>query len=289
MAFLQIRGVSKSFNLNGKSRSGSARATGSSPGVRELPVLRDINLAINERDFVCIVGRSGSGKTTLISLIAGLIEPDRGEILLEGKPIQGPGPERGIVFQNYSLLPWMNVFENVYLAVDAVAPSLAEAEKRERTEHYIRLVNLSAAMEKLPRELSGGMRQRVAVARGLAMDPKVLLMDEPFSALDALTRGTLQEELARIWMETQKTVVMITNDIDEAILLADTIYSLTGSSGATLGPAVRVEAPRPRSRSRLSREPDYQRARRETVGILVAGQNSRGTRSALAQAVAPLN
>jgi nitrate/nitrite transport system ATP-binding protein len=289
MAFLEIRGVSKSFNLNGKSRSGSARATGSSPGVRELPVLRDINLAINEREFVCVVGRSGSGKTTLISLIAGLIEPDGGEILLEGKPIQGPGPERGIVFQNYSLLPWMNVFENVYLAVDAVAPGLAEGEKRERTEHYIRLVNLSAAMEKLPRELSGGMRQRVAVARGLAMDPKVLLMDEPFSALDALTRGTLQEELARIWMETQKTVVMITNDIDEAILLADTIYTVTASPGATLGPAVRVEAPHPRSRAQLSREPGYQRARRETVGILVAEQNGRGTRSVVAQAVAPLN
>jgi nitrate/nitrite transport system ATP-binding protein len=268
MAFLEIRGVSKNFNLNRKSRSGSARATGSSPGVRELPVLRDINLAINEREFVCIVGRSGSGKTTLISLIAGLIEPDRGEILLEGKPIQGPGPERGIVFQNYSLLPWMNVFENVYLAVDAVAPSLAEGEKRERTEHYIRLVNLSAAMKKVPRELSGGMRQRVAVARGLAMDPKVLLMDEPFSALDALTRATLQEELARIWMETQKTVVMITNDIDEAILLADSIYTLISGPGATLGPAVRVETAHPRSRAEISREPGYQRVRRETVSIL---------------------
>jgi nitrate/nitrite transport system ATP-binding protein len=278
MALLEIRGVDKSFRLNSKSRSGST-----------LPVLRDINLAITDREFVCIVGRSGAGKTTLISLIAGLIEPDQGEILLEGEPIRGPGPERGIVFQNYSLLPWMTVFENVYLAVDAVASGLAAKEKRERTEHYIKLVNLGNAAGKRPRELSGGMRQRVAVARGLAMDPKVLLMDEPFSALDALTRGTLQEELARIWMETQKTVVMITNDIDEAILLADTIYTLTGSPGATLGPAVRVEAPRPRSRSRLSREPGYQRARRETVGILVAGKNGRGTGSALTQAVAPLN
>ena len=213
-------------------------ASAPSAGERQLPVLRDINLDIDENEFVCIVGRSGSGKTTLISLIAGLIEPDHGEILLEGKPIDGPGPDRGVVFQNYSLLPWMTVFENVYLAVDAVGPNLAKAEKRERTEHYIRLVNLSAAMKKVPRELSGGMRQRVAVARGLAMDPKVLLMDEPFSALDALTRGTLQEELARIWMETRKTVVMITNDIDEAILLADTIYTLTPGPGATLGPAV---------------------------------------------------
>ena len=240
MALLEIRGVSKSFNLNGKSRSGSV-----------FPVLRDINLAINEREFVCIVGRSGAGKTTLISLIAGLIEADEGEILLEGRPIRGPGPERGIVFQNYSLLPWMTVFENVYLAVDAVGPDFTTKEKRERTDHYIKLVNLSHAAGKRPRELSGSMRQRVAVARGLAMEPKVLLMDEPFSALDALTRATLQEELARIWMETQKTVVMITNDIDEAILLADTIYTLTSSPGATLGPAVRSEERRVGKECRL--------------------------------------
>ena len=260
MAFLEIRGVSKSFNLNGKSRSGSA-----------LPVLRDINLAINEREFVCIVGRSGSGKTTLISLVAGLIEPDQGEILLEGKPIQGPDPERGVVFQNYSLLPWMTVFENVYLAVDAVASDLAPKEKRERTEHYIKLVNLGNAAGKRPLELSGGMRQRVAVARGLAMDPKVLLMDEPFSALDALTRATLQEELARIWTETKKTVVMITNDIDEAILLADCIYPLTSGPGATLGPAIAVTSAHPRSRQQLSRESQYQQLRRDMIGALVSG------------------
>jgi nitrate/nitrite transport system ATP-binding protein len=277
MALLEVRGVSKSFNVKGKAKSAAA-----------LPVLRDINLAIEEREFVCIVGRSGAGKTTLISLIAGLMEPDRGEILLEGKAIQGPGPERGIVFQNYSLLPWMTVYENIHLAVDAVAPDLAEKEKRERTEHYIKLVNLISATGKRPRELSGGMRQRVAVARGLAMDPKVLLMDEPFSALDALTRGTLQEELARIWMETQKTVVMITNDIDEAILLADTIYTLTSSPGTTLGPPVRVAAPHPRSRAEVSRGLDYQKARRETVGILVAGQNNRRAK-ALTTGTAPLN
>jgi nitrate/nitrite transport system ATP-binding protein len=259
MGYLEIKGVSKSFSRTQRY---------SSKGSGKLPVLREINLTIDENEFVCIVGRSGSGKTTLISLIAGLIEADLGEILLEGKPIDGPGPDRGVVFQNYSLLPWMNVYQNVYLAVDAVAHNLAEAEKRERTEHYIRLVNLSAAMKKVPRELSGGMRQRVAVARGLAMDPKVLLMDEPFSALDALTRATLQEELARIWMETQKTVVMITNDIDEAILLADSIYTLISGPGATLGPAVRVETAHPRSRAELNREPGYQRVRRETVSIL---------------------
>ena len=262
MGYLELRGISKSYMR-------SARAPSQANG--KLPVLRDVNLNIDENEFVCVVGRSGSGKTTLISLIAGLIEPDLGEILLEGKPIDGPSPDRGVVFQNYSLLPWMTVFENVYLAVDAVGPNLAKAEKRERTEHYIRLVNLSAAMKKVPRELSGGMRQRVAVARGLAMDPKVLLLDEPFSALDALTRGTLQEELGRIWMATRKTVVMITNDIDEAILLADAIYTLAPGSGATLGPAVRVDAPHPRSRAELGGAPGYQRVRRETVSLLVTG------------------
>jgi nitrate/nitrite transport system ATP-binding protein len=270
MAYLEIKGVGKSYRRN---------ATGASADSARLAVLSDINLAIDENEFVCIVGRSGSGKTTLISLIAGLLEPDRGEILLDGRSIDGPGPDRGVVFQNYSLLPWMNVFENVYLAVDAVAPHLAEAEKRNRAERYINLVNLGAAMKKVPRELSGGMRQRVAVARGLAMDPKVLLMDEPFSALDALTRATLQEELARIWIETRKTVVMITNDIDEAILLADSIYTLTSGPGATLGPAVRVETPHPRSRAQLIDEPGYQRVRRETVNVLMSGRTRGATDS----------
>jgi len=220
MAFLEIRGVSKSFNLNGKSRSGSA-----------LPVLRDINLAINEREFVCIVGRSGSGKTTLISLVAGLIEPDQGEILLEGKPIQGPDPERGVVFQNYSLLPWMTVFENVHLGVDAVASELTAKEKRERTEHYIKLVNLGNAAGKRPLELSGGMRQRVAVARGLAMDPKVLLMDEPFGALDEMTREHMQTELLRICGETSTTVVFVTHSIPEAVFLSTRVIVMSPRPG----------------------------------------------------------
>lgn len=258
MAFLELKGVSKSFVRAGRNSSPAGK----------LAVLRDIDLSIRENEFVCIVGRSGSGKTTLISLIAGLIEPDAGAILLEGKPIGGPGPDRGVVFQNYSLLPWLSVYDNVCLAVDAVAPNISDQEKRQRTDYYIELVNLKAARNKVPRELSGGMRQRVAVARGLAMDPKVLLLDEPFSALDALTRGTLQEELARIWTETRKTVVMITNDIDEAILLADTIYTLTCGPGATLGPAITVDAPHPRVRAQLSAHASYQKARRDTLNIL---------------------
>ncbi len=261
MATLELKGVSKSFSRNGRAKSQTGK----------LEVLRDINLTIHENEFVCIVGRSGAGKTTLISLIAGLIEPDAGAILLEGKAIDGPGPDRGVIFQNYSLLPWLSVFENVYLAVDAVMPNLSDQEKRQRTEKYINLVNLGAAMNKVPRELSGGMRQRVAVARGLAMEPKVLLLDEPFSALDALTRGTLQEELARIWTETRKTVVMITNDIDEAILLADTIYTLTPGPGATLGPAILVDAAHPRARLQLSGLSSCQKARRETLSNLTSG------------------
>ena len=261
MAILELRGVGKSFSRAGRTKS----QTG------EIEVLRDINLSIRENEFVCIVGRSGSGKSTLISLMAGLIEANTGTISLEGTPIAGPGPDRGVIFQNYSLLPWLNVFDNVYLAVDAVAADLTDQEKRQRTNYYLELVNLGAALTKVPRELSGGMRQRVAVARGLAMDPKVLLLDEPFSALDALTRGTLQDELARIWMETRKTVVMITNDIDEAILLADTIYTLTSGPGATLGPAVSVDAPHPRSRVQLSDQAGYYKARRDTLRMLTGG------------------
>jgi len=260
MATLELNGVGKSYPRNGRSKAQTGK----------IEVLRDINLSIRDNEFVCIVGRSGSGKTTLISLIAGLIDADAGEILLDGKPIAGPGPDRGVIFQSYSLLPWLNVFENVYLAVDAVSADLSEAEKRQRAEKYIHLVNLGAAMRKVPRELSGGMRQRVAVARGLAMDPKVLLLDEPFSALDALTRATLQEELARIWTETRKTVLMITNDIDEAILLADTIYTLTPGPGATLGPAIVVDADHPRGRMELSGLASCQNARRETLKTLTS-------------------
>ncbi len=258
MSYLKLESVSKSFPR----QNGGA-----------LQILRDVDLEVEQGEFVCIVGRSGSGKSTLISLIAGLLEPARGKIFLEGKPVRGAGPERGIVFQNYSLLPWMTVFENVYLAVDAVASGVSDSEKRARTEHYVDLVNLKNAAGKRPRELSGGMRQRVAVARGLAMEPKVLLLDEPFSALDALTRATLQEELARIWIETKKSVVMITNDIDEAILLADYIYPLTSGPGATLGPAIEITARRPRSRKQLSGGAEYHRLRKEMLQFLVNSRN----------------
>lgn len=261
MAFLQLQDIRKSYET---------------PKGRYL-VLQGIDLAVDQGEFVAIVGYSGSGKTTLLSLITGLITPDEGEILLDGGPIQGPGPDRGIVFQNYSLLPWLTVFENIYLAVDAVSSGRSTHEKRLRTEQWVRLVHLEEAMAKRPHQLSGGMRQRVAVARGLAVDPKLLLLDEPFSALDALTRSILQDELARIWMEQRKTVVMITNDVEEAIRLAERIYPLTPGPGATLGPEIRVPIPHPRSRRLLSLDPVYQRVRRELTEFLIKARNRRGT------------
>src|SRR5256884_6639299 len=261
MAFLELKDVSKGY--------GGANGTRSE-------VLRDINLEIERGEFVAIVGSSGAGKTTLISVMAGLVRPDSGTITLNDLEITGPGPDRGMVFQNYSLLPWLTVFENIYLAVDAVFPNLPAAAKRQRTEHWARLVNLGDAMTKHPHELSGGMRQRVAVARGLAIDPKVLLLDEPFSALDALTRATLQDDLARIWLERRKTVVMITNDVDEAILLADRIYPLTPGPGATLGPEIPVAIPRPRSRRHLSLDASYPEARRGITEVLLKDRHMRG-------------
>ena len=270
MAFLQLQDVRKSYET---------------PKGRYL-VLQGIDLAVDQGEFVAIVGYSGSGKTTLLSLSAGLITPDEGEILLDGGPIQGPGPDRGIVFQNYSLLPWLTVFENIYLAVDAVFSERSTHEKRLRTAQWVRLVHLEEAMAKRPHQLSGGMRQRVAVARGLAVDPKLLLLDEPFSALDALTRSVLQDELARIWMEQRKTVVMITNDVEEAIRLAERIYPLTPGPGATLGPEIQVPIPHPRSRRLLSLDPVYQRVRRELTEFLIKARNRRGT-SGLASPTPP--
>ncbi|MEW6273249.1 MAG: ABC transporter ATP-binding protein [Thermodesulfobacteriota bacterium] len=258
MAFLSLRGVRKShFTADG-----------------EHPVLRDLDLEVEQGEFVAIVGPSGSGKTTLVSLIAGLIDPDAGEIVLDGEPIRGPGPDRGVVFQSYSLLAWMTVFDNVHLAVESVSLELAPAERQAKTERLLRLVNLGDAMHKRPHELSGGMRQRVAVARGLAMDPKVLLLDEPFSALDALTRATLQQELVRLWMRERKTVVMVTNDVEEAILLAGRIFPLTAGPGATMGRSIPVDMPHPRSSRVANREPAYHEARRRVVDFLVQQRRS---------------
>ncbi len=241
MAFLELTSVSKGFG---------------GP-----PVLSSVNLAIERGEFVAIVGYSGSGKTTLISLIAGLTRPDSGTVKLNDLEITAPGPDRGMVFQNYSLLPWLTVTENIALAVDQVFPNHSAEKRRLLAATAIATVNLTPHAHKLPRELSGGQRQRVSVARALAMDPQILLLDEPLSALDALTRATLQDEFERIWEKDKKTVVLITNDVDEALLLADRIIPLTPGPGATLGPSFTVSLDRPRDRKALNHNPEFKRLR----------------------------
>jgi nitrate/nitrite transport system ATP-binding protein len=238
------------------------------------PVLQGLNLAIDRGEFVAIVGYSGSGKTTLMSLMAGLLRPDSGTVKLNDLEITGPGPDRGVVFQNYSLLPWLTVFENIALAVEQVFPNHAAEKRRQLVEAAIATVNLTSARDKVPRELSGGMRQRVSVARALAMDPQILLLDEPLSALDALTRATLQDEFERIWEKDKKTVVLITNDVDEALLLADRVIPLTPGPGATLGPPIAVTLPRPRARKALNHDPEFKRLRAYIINQLL-GYNER--------------
>jgi len=237
-------------------------------------VLQDVNLSITRGEFVAIVGYSGSGKTTLISLMAGLIKADTGTIKLNDLEITAPGPDRGIVFQNYSLLPWLTVYENIALAVDQVFPNYSPEKKRQHIGKYIEMVNLTPARDKKPAQLSGGMRQRVSVARALAIDPQVLLLDEPLSALDALTRATLQDEIERIWEADKKTVVLITNDVDEALLLADRIIPLTPGPGATLGDPVAVPLARPRNRKALNHDPEFKRLRALVINQLL-GYNAR--------------
>lgn len=245
---------------------------GYGPKWNRTEVLHDINLSIGKGEFVAIVGFSGSGKTTLMNLLSGLALPDQGTVTSNGVPVKGPSSERALVFQNYSLLPWLTVAENIALAVDQIFPQWDRPRRRAHVERYIEMVNLTPAREKRPRELSGGMRQRVAVARALAMDPQVLLCDEPLSALDALTRATLQDEITRIRREDDKTIVLITNDPDEAILLADRVIPLTAGPRATLGASIPVTIPRPRDRKTLADEPEFLRIRQELVETLLASK-----------------
>jgi nitrate/nitrite transport system ATP-binding protein len=253
MALLELRNVSKSFG-EGKHRA---------------DVLKNINLTIEEGEFVAIVGFTGSGKTTLIKLISGLLFPDGGEITFKGKVVTGPGHERGIVFQNYSLLPWFTVFQNIELAVNEIYPRWSREERDAHIRKYIEMVNLTPAINKRPAELSGGMRQRVSVARALSMNPEMLLLDEPLSALDALTRGSLQEEIISIWNKDKVTALLITNDVDEGILMADRILPLNPGPCATLGPQFRIDIERPRDKTELNDNPEFKKVRNDIIEYLM--------------------
>jgi nitrate/nitrite transport system ATP-binding protein len=259
MTLLEVKNVSKGFGPKGK----------------RTEVLEDITLEVEQGEFLAIIGYSGAGKTTLMSLLAGLVKPDSGSIKLHGKTMEGPGPDRGIVFQNYSLLPWLTVYENIALAVNQVFSEWSPERRRQHIEKQIAMVKLTAARDKIPRELSGGMRQRVSVARALSLQPDILLLDEPLSALDALTRANLQDEINRICQEEKKTVILITNDPDEAILLADRVIPLTAGPRATLGPSIPVTIPRPRSRTLINGSYDFKQTRNEVIEYLLMATDKR--------------
>jgi nitrate/nitrite transport system ATP-binding protein len=259
MSLIELKNVSKSYGVGGALTE----------------VLHDVNLQVQPGEILAIVGYSGSGKTTLISTLASLIKPDTGQVLFKGSPVAKPGHERGVVFQNYSLLPWMTVLENVRLAASQVFPQLSARDCDEHCMKYINMVSLGHAHHKLPSELSGGMRQRVSLARALSMTPQVLLMDEPLSALDALTRATLQDELLDISARQSTTIVLVTNDVDEAILLADRIVPLSAGPRATLGPSFNISIPRPRDRRAVHHHPDHPRIKRDVIAYLAESRKAK--------------
>ena len=252
MAVLEMSGVCKSYGDYDQRTS----------------VLQDINLSVEEGEFVALLGFSGSGKTTLMQILAGIIAADAGEVRASGELVDGPDPSRGLVFQNYSLLPWLTVLGNIRLGVDKAFPEMSAKDRKSHAMKYVEMVNLTSAAEKKPHELSGGMRQRVSLARTLAMCPKILLLDEPLSALDALTRSVLQDEISRIWSQERTTMLMVTNDIDEAILMADRIVPLKPGPGASLGPCFDVQLARPRVARDLNHDPEFIRLRNRVTHYL---------------------
>ncbi len=235
--------------------------------------LKDVDLKINKGEFVSLIGHSGCGKSTVLNIVAGLYQATQGGVILKGKEVNEPGPERAVVFQNHSLLPWLSAYENVQLAVDQVfGKSKSKAEKREWIEHNLRLVHMEHAMHKRPDEISGGMKQRVGIARALSMQPEILLMDEPFGALDALTRAHMQDSLMEIQNELKNTVIMITHDVDEAVLLSDRIVMMTNGPSATIGEILDIDLERPRDRLGLSEDPQYTHLRSEVLKFLYEKQ-----------------
>jgi bicarbonate transport system ATP-binding protein len=231
-------------------------------------VLEDVNLTVQEGEFICVIGHSGCGKSTLLNMVSGFAFPTDGEVRLQGKRITKPGPDRMVVFQNYALLPWRTAFENIYLAVHAVYPNKSQAEKRAIVRDNLAMVGLSEAADKKPPQLSGGMRQRVSIARALAIRPQVLILDEPFGALDAITKEELQEELLKIWNDHRCTVLMITHDIDEALFLSDRLVMMTNGPAAKIGEVMEIPFPRPRDRARIMEDPHYYKLRNHALDFL---------------------
>lgn len=242
---------------------------GFGPASQRYEVLKGASLSVERNEFVAVIGYSGSGKSTLVSLLAGLQKPDRGEVRIAGQMVRDPGPDKGVVFQNYSLLPWLTVVGNIELAVKQVFPEMTRDERRVYIQHYIDVVSLTGSETKLPGELSGGMRQRLSLARTLSMKPEVLLLDEPLSALDALTRAQLQDEIIRIWEEDRRTVLLITNDVDEAVIMADRIVPLTKGPAARLGREFPVALARPRDRATLNFNPEFKQLRNEVTRYMM--------------------
>jgi nitrate/nitrite transport system ATP-binding protein len=233
--------------------------------------LREIELEINSGEFVALIGHSGCGKSTLLNIVGGLTRATTGGVLLQGKEVSDPGPDRAVVFQNHSLLPWLTVYDNVRLAVDKVhSKAKSKAERDDWTRHNLALVGMDHALDKRPQEISGGMKQRVGIARALAMEPKVLLLDEPFGALDALTRATLQDTVMELHAKLKNTVIMITHDVDEAVLLSDRVVMMTNGPAATIGDILRVDLPRPRNRLTLATDPQYTYCRQQILEFLYA-------------------
>ncbi len=231
-------------------------------------VLDGVDLTVDEGEFVCVIGHSGCGKSTLLDMVSGFRQPSSGEVRLKGQVIERPGPDRMVVFQNYCLLPWKTVFENVYLAVKAVHPDKSKAEKTELVHKHLAMVGLEEAADKKPGQISGGMKQRVAIARALSTYPQVLILDEPFGALDAITKEELQEELLQIWTAHRVTVLMITHDIDEALFLADRVVMMTNGPSAKIGEIMTVPFDRPRNRSQITEDPRYYTLRNQALDFL---------------------
>ncbi|HGF5075244.1 TPA: ABC transporter ATP-binding protein [Vibrio parahaemolyticus] len=239
----------------------------------EFIALKNVDLQINKSEFVSLIGHSGCGKSTVLNLVAGLYMPTDGGVIVDGREVAGPGPDRAVVFQNHSLLPWLTVYQNVELAVKQIAGKKGKAWIQEQVNHYLELIQMQHAAHKKPDEISGGMKQRVGIARALALQPKVLLMDEPFGALDALTRAHLQDALMKIQAELNNTVIMITHDVDEAVLLSDKIVMMTNGPAATIGEVLEVNLPRPRERVALADDAQYQKCRQAVLKFLYEKQS----------------